>query len=342
MLDTVFYYIEDPGLQIVFFIFALGLSLRLLFFIGRLSYSEHTAQEGNTVLMVAFYIVRSLVPYHKKMVKAPVYTILRYLFHLCIFTVPIWFSGHVAMWEESSLEWYWTPISDGLADYMTLAVMIAGAWFFVRRILIPEIRRNSTLSDFIIICLTVLPFATGYFYTHGTFDHIEFLSAYMWRFHIISGEAMLVMIFFLYCVVRLDQNRCVGCDACTLSCPTHTLESETLSEFRVFKYSHYQCICCGSCVNACPEQAAQLRHEMGLFNLFKIVSKRKIRQVELAACEQCGDRFAPLPQLGKLNRNLHRDDIEISTLNLCQRCKKLRTRKNDLTHEVHGLASGLR
>jgi hypothetical protein len=93
-------------------------------------------------------------------------------------------------------------------------------------------------------------------------------------------------------------------------------------------------------VNVCPELAAELRHELHLANLIQIASKGEIRRVELKACEQCGIRFAPIPQLDKLNRSIRKDDVELSTLELCRRCKKLRSNTGDLTREVYGLAAG--
>jgi ferredoxin len=133
----------------------------------------------------------------------------------------------------------------------------------------------------------------------------------------LSGEAMIIMAVFLFCRTRLNTQKCTGCAACEVSCPTGTLESTDEGKFRIFKYSHYQCICCGSCVNACPEDAAELRHEISPKRFFQIVPKLEIRTVELQACDRCGVHFAPEPQMDKISKTFA-DDY----LRFCPQCRK--------------------
>ena len=184
--------------------------------------------------------------------------------------------------------------------------------------------------DFVFIILTALPFLSGYFYTHGSLDHIPFFETYMWYFHVLSGEAMLVMMVFLFCRTRLEAESCIGCAACEINCPTETLETTDIHRQRVFNYSHYQCICCGSCVRVCPEGAAELRHEVNFAHIYRIFSKRPIRTVELAICDRCGIPMAPLPQMKKLQDVAAAGDVETSTLNYCNRCKKTTVQRSHL------------
>ena len=208
---------------------------------------------------------------------------------------------------------------------MTLAVIGIGAYFLLRRVIVPKTRRRSSITDFIIIGLTVLPFLTGYFYTHGTLDHIEFFSSYLWYIHVISGEAMLVMMLVLYCVTQMNEAKCVGCAACEINCPTGTLESLTQDQIgeRTFLYSHYQCICCASCVEACPENAVELRHKLAIGHFFNLFAKRVIRTVPLARCEQCGVYYAPVPQIASLTEKIVQGQADPQRVRLCQRCKKI-------------------
>ncbi len=336
-MNELLYFVETTLLWMVAVFFLAGIVLRSLSFLFCILRARPSGRHGIIHRLVTLF--RIFAPFHRAGAKKPVYTTIRYAFHAGIVIVPIWFSGHVYMWEESGFAWYWTPLPDAWADWITLSVLAACAFFFARRIIFKD-RLNAGISDFLLILITGLPFLTGYFFTHGTLDAYPFFESYMWYFHVISGEIMLVMIVFLFCRIRLKKETCVGCGACVENCPAETLEFYDKGAFRFFKYSHYQCICCGACVDACQEQAAQLCHEIGLVNLWKIASKREIRQVELTACEQCGDRFAPLPQFDKLNRQLYKNDIEISSLNLCRRCKKLRTGRTELIHGGYGLASG--
>ena len=338
-MGELLYFVETTLLWMVAGFFLTGIVLRSLFFVFSILRARPLGRRSVIHRFVTLFGV--FAPFHRAVLKKPVYTPIRYAFHACIFIVPIWFSGHVNLWEESRFEWYWTPLPDVWVDWMTLSVLAACTFFFARHIILKN-RFKANISDFLLILITGLPFITGYFFTHGTLDSMPFFENYLWYMHVISGEIMLTMIVFLFCRTRLREETCVGCAACVENCPTETLEFYDKDTFRVFRYSHYQCICCGSCVNVCPEQAAELRHELHPANLIQIASKGEIRRVELKACEQCGIRFAPIPQLDKLNRSIRENEAELSSLDLCGRCKKLRSRTGDLTRDVYGLAAGPR
>jgi nitrate reductase gamma subunit len=139
---------------------------------------------------------RWILPLNKDVAKNPVFTILAYIFHLCLFIVPIWFSGHIVLWEESRFEWSWSPIPDSMADWMTLILLGIALFFFLRRILSPAVRFLSTLSDYLLLAVTALPFLTGYFLTHGTIDHVGFLGENIQVIHVLSAELMLILIPF--------------------------------------------------------------------------------------------------------------------------------------------------
>jgi nitrate reductase gamma subunit len=118
------------------------------------------------------------------------------MFHICLIVVPIWFSGHISLWEESRFEWSWTPIPDGLADRMTLIFLAIALFFLLRRIVSADIRLLSTFSDYLLIVVVAMPFITGYFLTNGTVDNIGFLGENIQLIHMLSGELMLILIPF--------------------------------------------------------------------------------------------------------------------------------------------------
>ncbi|MGW8302870.1 MAG: 4Fe-4S dicluster domain-containing protein, partial [Desulfobacterales bacterium] len=190
--------------------------------------------------------------------------------------------------------------------------------------------KSASILDYLFIILTALPFLTGYLYTHGTLDHISFFETYMWYFHVLSAEVMLLMIVFMFLRTRLTADRCIGCAACEINCPTGTLETKDNRHLRVFSYSHYQCIYCGTCVAVCPENAAELRHELNFAHIYRIFAKRPIRAVELSTCESCGTLIAPQPQMQKLRAVIASGDVEFETLNRCSRCKKIAAQKSHL------------
>jgi hypothetical protein len=124
---------EGPLLWIVFLLFLAGVSARLVFFGIKIVTSPKGGQAGWGLTMPLFG--RFLLPFHKAIAKKPIYAVIRYVFHLSLFIVPIWLGGHVSLWEESRLGWSWSTISDKLADWMTLLVLAIAVFFLARRIL---------------------------------------------------------------------------------------------------------------------------------------------------------------------------------------------------------------
>ena len=318
-------FIEGPLLWIVVLLFLIGSMTRIVFFFFEIIKSSRDKEYRLRYSLALFG--RSLLPFHNAVIKKPIYAIVRYVFHICLIAVPIWLSGHIALWEESRFELTWRSLPDAWADWMTLLLLGLVIYFLIRRIAAKDIRLNSSVPDYVIIILTALPFITGYFLTHGSLESIAFLSNNMWTIHIVSGEAMILMAVFLFCRTRLNTQKCTGCAACELQCPTGTLESTDKGNLRIFTYSHYQCICCGACVNTCPEEAAELRHEISLKRFFQITPKQEIRSVELTACERCGALFAPEPQLDKIGQTFTHE-----YLRFCPRCRMLNI--GDLYHQL--------
>ena len=197
---------------------------------------------------------------------------------------------------------------------LVLALLLA---FLLRRTLATRVRASSSATDYLFLLVVSLPFLTGYFLSHGTPDFLSLLDKDMWTIHILSGEIMLISSAFLFCRTRLVEDRCTGCAACVLSCPTGTLEAMERGTYRVFSYSTYRCITCGSCVGNCPEDAGELRHEIYLRRFLPLPVKIQIRSVRLEPCERCGALFVPEPQVHKVLRTI----AEVVPC-LCLQCKK--------------------
>jgi len=308
--------VEGPLLWIVFLVLIIAVLARLSFFLLKIVRDADTEQPGRSSKAAMFG--RFFFPFHKGVGKRPLYALLRYGFHGCLFVVPIWLGGHVALWAESRFEWEWASLPDTWADRLTVAVMIIAAYLVIRRVAWPGLRTESSLSDYLILFFAALPFFTGYFLTHGTLDGLPLVAEHMRLIHVLSAQVMMVMAAFLFCRTRLDPAKCTGCASCELSCPTGTLESRDEGKFRVFSYSHYQCICCGACVNTCPEDAAELRHEFSLRRFFQVVPKQEIRSVELKECRKCGALFVPEPLFDKINRTFADDYLVF-----CPDCRKV-------------------
>jgi len=189
-------FVEGPLLWVAFLTFIIGSLIRaIMFFSESLKKDKIIYQHFNWKYIFAT-LGRWMLPLNKDVAKNPVFTILAYIFHVCLIVVPIWLSGHITLWEESRFEWSWTSMPDGLADWMTLIFLAIALFFFLRRIISADIRLISTFSDYFLLIVTALPFLTGYFLTHGTLDDIAFLGDNMQIIHMLSGELMLILIPF--------------------------------------------------------------------------------------------------------------------------------------------------
>jgi len=309
-------FVEGPLLRFVLVVFFVGIATRLAFFLKAIVASSKDKDSGLKYLL--FALGRSLVPFHMGVKKRPVYASLRYVFHSCLFVVPLFLFGHIVLWEESRFEWGWTALPDIWADRLTLLVLALCLTFLLRRILVPEVRRLSSVSDCLFIVVVSMPFLTGYLLSHGMPESLPVLQKSMWTLHVLSGEVTLMSALLLFCRTRLVESKCTGCAACVMSCPTGTLEAADKGTDRIFFYSHYQCICCASCVGSCPEDAAELRHELSLRKIFPRPAKLEIRSVRLEACEKCSALFVPEPQLREVLATIT-DDYP----RLCPQCRKI-------------------
>ena len=184
-------FIMGPMVWISLLIFFTGLIFKLTLVIKQVNDKEKFLY----TYLSAKYSFRSILAWLTPFLpastrKSPVFYTISYVFHILLFMVPIFLLSHVTLLEES-MNWTWITFSDRVADILTLAVIFALIFFMVRRIVIPEVKFLTRVSDFILILIVALPFVTGFFAYHQFF-------AYKWMviIHVLSGELMLILIPF--------------------------------------------------------------------------------------------------------------------------------------------------
>jgi nitrate reductase gamma subunit len=95
------------------------------------------------------------------------------------------------LWYESWGITWWT-LPESLADIMTIVVISTCIFFFLRRLVAPEVRFVTFASDYLILALSFLPFLSGFLaYHQWVLPHKA-----MVNLHILFGEAMLIAIPF--------------------------------------------------------------------------------------------------------------------------------------------------
>ena len=317
------YLIQYTLLELVCYIFVFGLLARIFFFIFALIKGSKNKELRWRYLLAM--VGRSFIPFHMAAAGKPFYSILRYVFHAGLIVIPIWYSGHIFLWGRYGFEFDYTALPDVWMDRWTLLLILLCGYFIMRRILSKEVRRNSTVSDYVIITITAMPFLTGYLLSQGSMEFVFFFGDHMENIHMLTVEAMILMVPFLFCRVCLTERSCTGCASCELYCPTDALVTDDRGKQRVFTYALGQCICCGSCINTCPEHAAELRHGLSVTGYHQMLCRQTIRTVEIKACERCGAFFAPEPQVDKLRQTVDEDYIS-----LCLRCKREVSARNSM------------
>jgi nitrate reductase gamma subunit len=121
----------------------------------------------------------------------PVITIVTFLFHIGLVFTPIFLVAHnILVYESWGIDWWTLP--ENLADIMTMIVIGSCIFFFLRRILAPEVRFVTFADDYIILAISFLPFITGFLAYH------QWLlpNKTMVILHMLFGEIMLIAIPF--------------------------------------------------------------------------------------------------------------------------------------------------
>ena len=184
-------FIMGPMVWFSFLICIGGLGVRAAGFIRELKQKEPYIFSYMTV----FHSLRSmgawLIPFFPVSTrKKPFFYGISYLFHLLLFAVPVFLSAHVVLVQEA-LNIAWPVLDDHIADTLTVFVIAALVFFWVRRVVVPDVKFLTSSTDFFLIAVVLLPFLTGFLAYHQFF-------AYRWVMivHILCGEFMLIMIPF--------------------------------------------------------------------------------------------------------------------------------------------------
>jgi nitrate reductase gamma subunit len=143
------------------------------------------------ILFALRSIVHWILPFaNVNMRKHPVMTVVAFLFHGCLFVVPIFLSAHIILFKESwNISWWWLP--DPAADIMAMIVIGCCLFFMGRRIFLKEVRYLTSISDYLVLAVVVAPFISGLWVYHQwvAFPVVMII-------HIVSGEIMLMIIPF--------------------------------------------------------------------------------------------------------------------------------------------------
>lgn len=123
--------------------------------------------------------------------KRWVFTAVTFLFHFGLVILPIFLLAHNVLFYESWGISLWT-FPEVFSDSMTLIVIGCCVFFFLRRLIAPEVRFVTFADDYFILLVAFLPFLTGYLAYH----QLALPHKTMVTLHMLSGEIMLIAIPF--------------------------------------------------------------------------------------------------------------------------------------------------
>ncbi len=131
--------------------------------------------------------VRHLIPGTK------VFSVVSYLFHIGVLIAPVFLADHIALWEKQ-LGIDLPAINYGLADFLTLFTITCLFVLLGFRTFLGRLRSMSRRSDYALLIVIFLPFATGYLAMHPQFN--PFPWEVMMLTHILSAELLFILIPF--------------------------------------------------------------------------------------------------------------------------------------------------
>jgi nitrate reductase gamma subunit len=188
---SLYNFVRGPLVWIAFFVFTGGsiYQIRNLYLLAK---KEKIVMPFLDIKFSLRSILHWIVPFGSvNWRKRWVVTIMTFLFHICLVFTPIFLLSHNVLWHESWGITWWT-LPEGLADIMTIIVIITCVFFFLRRIFAREVRFVTFSSDYFILAVAFAPFITGFLAYH------QLLLPYkiMVILHIIAGAGMFIAIPF--------------------------------------------------------------------------------------------------------------------------------------------------
>lgn len=182
--------VRGPVAWVALAIFVVG-SLYQVFFLFLTAKKETVPTPSSNIKDAVRSILLGLIPFGTvTMRRQPAFTLLTFIFHLCVVILPVFLLAHIVLWYESwKIQWWSLP--DGLADLMTLWVILTCVYFFFRRRRLPEVKQVTRPSDYALLGLIMLTFLSGFCANHqwGPYRAVLIL-------HVLSSEMLLVILPF--------------------------------------------------------------------------------------------------------------------------------------------------
>lgn len=131
------------------------------------------------------------VPIRHLLGEVPALTISSVIFHVGLILVPLFYAGHVRLWELS-VGMGLPALSHGVADVLTLTTIFAAGALFLVRIFRKPARELSRVWDYVLLILLATPFVTGWYAVHP--ESAPFTYSSLMLVHVLSANLLLVLV----------------------------------------------------------------------------------------------------------------------------------------------------
>lgn len=136
-------------------------------------------------------IVAFIIPFKAHLWRnRPGFTLIFFGFHIALLVTPIFLEAHNVLLKQA-FGIRLPALPTGVADGLAWVCLVGGLFLALRRIAFPEVRILTTAYDYLLLVISVLPFATGLIARYQPADYAFWLNA-----HILTGEIWLISLPF--------------------------------------------------------------------------------------------------------------------------------------------------
>lgn len=188
---SIYTLVRGPLVWLAFLVFLVGMFYRIITTL-KMAKREKIIYPYLSLKYTFRSILVWLTPYASiSMRRHPWFTLVTFIFHLCVIITPIFLVGHIELWYESwEISWWSLPV--GLSDAMTILALICIVLLIIRRLTQSDLKFLTSTSDYVILIIVALPFLTGFLAYHELLLEYKILLT----IHMFSGELMLIAIPF--------------------------------------------------------------------------------------------------------------------------------------------------
>ena len=207
----IYEFVRGPLAWVSLTLFFAGSAYQILSFLS-MKKEKGTNSPLKNLPLACQSLLRWAVPYSTvTMRKNRLITLFSFFFHLCLIFTTIFLLSHSVLWYES---WKitWCSIPESAGDLSAIFILLSCLFFLLRRLVIPEVRQVTSLSDYLLLVSVIMPVLTGFLAYHqwGPYRPLLIL-------HILSGEILLITIPFsrlshmlVYAFSRADMGTDYG------------------------------------------------------------------------------------------------------------------------------------